>query len=335
MPTETDDDLRELFAPLAADEPSVTELRALRRRVGSRRARSPRRVIAGVAALTAALATGLAVLPGAPPSDETTTGDSVLRAAAAAAADQPVPRVAGAPLRYAKVKSTLSYVARRDDRMAEHHVEQIRETWVGRSGRAGAPGPDASGTPATPRSRMRCSTGPAASRTHGTSRSPTGTDRWPSSTRPRSPKVATRSSQPARGIRLDRWGPYAESRGREHLPAGPVRDGYTTYAFIGLLVNAWLTPAQRRAARRPGHRPRGPRPGHRDRSRRSLRERGRAGVPRSALHHRLRSRQLRDPRVDDVAVLAAPVGCARPVEVQRLPEAGGNRSGDGLRDRVP
>ena len=305
MPTKTEDDLRELFAPLAADEPSVTEVRALRQRVGSRRARPPRRAIAGVAALTAALATGLAVLPGAPPSDETTRGDSVLRAAAAAAADQPVPRVAGAPLRYAKVKSTFAYVARRDDRIAEHHVEQIRETWVGAkwqgrartvAGREWNTGDAAIASEvfdepsglAEPRDEpFAYGDGPLAELDPATL--PQGRDAIVAALR--------------EGIRLDRWGPYAESRGREHLPAGPVRDAYTTYAFIGLLVNAWLTPAQRAAlldvlAADPAARDLG-----------TVTDRaGRSGhavalaYPGQRFTIAFDRRQLRDPRVDDDAV---------------------------------
>jgi len=108
MTVRHDDDLRELFAPLAVADPAPAELRALHRGATARRSRSPRRTLAGVAGVTAVLAAGLAVLPGAPSSDDPLAGGSVLRAAAAAADDQPVPRVQDAPLRFAEETRTGS-----------------------------------------------------------------------------------------------------------------------------------------------------------------------------------------------------------------------------------
>ncbi len=249
MTVRHDDDLRELFAPLAVADPAPAELRSLHRGATARRSRSPRRTLAGVAGVTAVLAAGLAVLPGAPSSDDPLAGGSVLRAAAAAADDQPVPRVQDAPLRYAKLRSTFSYTARDGDRMAEHHVEQLQESWVGAKwegrtrsarGRVWNTGDAAlaqaafgfTDALAKPRDEPYAyGDGPLAELDPSTL--PEG----------REAIVATLRE----GIRLDRWGPYPEARGQEHLPAGPERDAYTTYAFIGLLVNARLTPNQRAA----------------------------------------------------------------------------------------
>jgi hypothetical protein len=249
-PTPTrDDDLRALFAPLAADEPHPAQIAALRRRAPARRRHRRQRAIAGIATATAAAAAALALLSGSQTPRGSEAAAGILRTAAAVAAEQPVPPPSDAPLRYAKVRATFSYVAREGDRTAQQHAEQVAESWVGAKwkgrsraarGRTWNTGDRAlareafggSGAPLPPRDTAYAyGDGPLAE--------------LDPATLPEDREAIAAVLR--EGIRLDRWGPYPESRGEDNGPSGAARDSYVTYAFIGLLVNARLTPAQRAA----------------------------------------------------------------------------------------
>jgi hypothetical protein len=255
-PATADDDVRDVFAPLAADEPASHELARLRRAaISGRRSRSrllPRRFY-GVVAITASIAVAFALLPGSSPKTGVNEDVGVLRAAAAVAAERPIPNVADGRWRYAKVRETHRSIARDGDRVVEARSVRIEESWVG------------------PRWQGRTRLAPSQFDYTGSASLANELRRWyvrhddyftkaleipyaygdgpTANLDPRTlPEDRDAIAHVLReGIRLDRWGPYPESRGRELMPPGNDRDSYITYKFIGLLVNARLTPAQRAA----------------------------------------------------------------------------------------
>ena len=258
MNSPTDDDLRELFAPLTSDEPRPGEFEELRRRTAARSARGRSR--RGVVALTVATATAAILLaawpargPGGPQSDP---HDSVLATAAAVAAEEPVPTVADAPLRYAKVRHTFTYSARDGDLVARSHHEQIIESWVGARWR-GRERSDRgrhwiSGDVDATRGKL-----PIARPGDGPDPLTEPVDRpyaygdGPLAELDPAELPAGRESI-ARvvrdGIRTNRWSADEQARGRpDGLIDAAARDTYATYASIGLLVHARLTPDQRAA----------------------------------------------------------------------------------------
>jgi hypothetical protein len=247
----TDDDLRELIAPLAADEPPRAELEALRRRASEPRPRPRRRMLAALTVSTAATGLALALLPGSTPGPGPTGPGGTLHAAAAVAAERAVPPVADARWRYAKVRNTFTYEIRDGDRVGFHHSEQVTESWVG---------PKWSGRFRSARGRA-WNTGDTAV----AERMFRDGDRDPL-TEAREGAYAYGDGPLAKldpatlphdraaigavlrdGIRYDRWGPYPENRGEDNGPTGDLRASYTTYSFINLLVDARLTPPQRAA----------------------------------------------------------------------------------------
>jgi hypothetical protein len=133
----SDDDLRALLAPLAASEPEPRERARVSAVAGPqpqpRRRPAPGwRPVAAVAATTAAVGAGLALLP----ADRTTTATrhgtpagalAFLRATAAVAAEQPAP---AGPWRYVRLRETITYRHAEAGRVAEDHHEQLVETWV-------------------------------------------------------------------------------------------------------------------------------------------------------------------------------------------------------------
>ena len=262
MTFQTDDDLRELFAPLAADEPSPAEISRLRRETARAPRRRPRRaMLAALAATTGAFAIALSLAPGG---DDHDPQQGVLQAAAAVAADRPVPALADAPLRYAKVLRTFSYPAapargeaprtaaeaRRDaasGRLGRESHEQVVETWVGakwrgreisQQGRSWVEGGEGATRelPADPLTQPRDSAyaygdGPLAE--------------LDPADLPADRDAIARVLRD--GIRFDRWGPYPESRGKDTGVPASAQASHVTYSIIGLLVYARLTAAQRAA----------------------------------------------------------------------------------------
>jgi hypothetical protein len=245
-----DDDLRTLFEPLAHDEPPPAEFSALRRRAAAARpSRSPARTVAAVAATTAAVGAGIALLPGssAGPGPEDAAG--VLRATAAVAAGRPVPSIAGAPYRYTRTRNTFVYLATEGDRTARLHVEEPGESWVGARwkgrqrigrGREWTTGDETlaraafalpSGRTEPHDSAYAYGDGPLAELDPAAL--PEGRDAIAETLR--------------EGIRSNRWSPYPESRGEANSAPGQDRGFSIAYSFVGLLVKARLTPAQRAA----------------------------------------------------------------------------------------
>jgi len=257
-PETEDRDLHELFAPLAADEPTPAELSALRRRAATTKqvragARRPAwRLGAAVTGATAAVAVGLAVLPSADDGTRPAGAAAVLHAAAAVAADQVVPPVADGPLRYAKVRATFVYSVARDGRVAQSHHQQIVETWVGSQwngrtvseqghmwitgdadlARAALPFSEGHDPLDKPRDGAYAyGDGPLAELDPATL--PSDRDGIAAALRD--------------GIRDNTWALRPADRGRPQPPGAPSADSFVTYSIIGLLVNARLT-AQQRAA---------------------------------------------------------------------------------------
>jgi hypothetical protein len=348
-PPAPDDDLRELFAPLAADEPPPSELARLRSRSAARpgRRRLPRRTLAAVAAATAAVAVGLALLPGASPpvpgpGPEPAAG--VLRAAAAVAADQPVPRVADAPYRYTRTRDRLTYEVRDSGAVARLTLEQPGERWVGVkwSGRE-AYGQGQSSTSGD-RGLARAFAG--LEQSFGPREGPVAYGDGPLAELDPTTLPATRDAIAAtlrEGMRTNRWSPYPESRGQVTGPPGGEYGSYAAYSFVNLLVHARLSPPQRAALLDVlASDPCGPGPRHGPRRRGARGPRRRARVHLGPVHRpappvaRLRSGHVGDPRVeDDAAAGGQPPGAEgreRPSARPRTdgPSADGARRG--LRD---
>jgi hypothetical protein len=255
--TLTDDDLKTLLAPLATTEPTAAERAALRRAAASATApasapaphrRLRGRAVGALAAATAVAGVALAVLP---------TGDqgartSILHAAAAQAADEPVPSAADLPLRYSRIRDTFVYTNARDGRQATDTATQESEAWVG----------------ARWEGRQRYEQGhdtvagdPELGRAFG---SPEQAERtW---LKPRDGAYAYGDGPLAEldpadlpsdrdgiaktlreGIETDRWSPYPESRGKDNRATRAPVDSYLTYSMLYLLTQARTTPQQRAA----------------------------------------------------------------------------------------
>ena len=249
-PVLADDELRELLEPLAAHQPAALDVARLREQAaGARRRRRTRRASAVAVAALATLAVALLPAPDEPrrsPED----GVDVLRSAAAVAAAQPDPPIAGARFRYARVRAQFTYEAREDGRVARDNYERTEETWVGarwkgrviaRAGRRWQTGDRdlaraAFGAGPTP--LIEASDAPFAYGDGPLARLDPST--LPDD-RARIARVLNR------GIRTDRWGPYASSRGRPTGIPEHVQRSHTAYSMVLLLVYARLTADQRAA----------------------------------------------------------------------------------------
>jgi hypothetical protein len=253
-PAAADDDVREVFAPLVADEPAPHELARLRRAtISGQRSRFLSRRFPGLVAITASIALALALLPGSPPKTGVDEDVGVLRAAAAVAAERAIPSVADGRWRYAKVRESERNIARDGDRVVEVRRTRIEESWVGPrwTGRTRlAPTRfEYAGNASLAREHKRWNARHDEYFTKALETSYAYGDGPTANLDPSTlPEDRDAIAQVLReGIRLDRWGPYPGSRGREIMPPGASRDSYITYTFIGLLVNARLTAAQRAA----------------------------------------------------------------------------------------
>jgi hypothetical protein len=173
----------------------------------------------------------------------------VLRAAAAVAADEPVPRAAEAPYRYTKIRERSIHAFFQGEATASHTMERLGEAWVGARWR---------GREVHAQGRFRSSGDPGLAR--ATSRDmearaepregPYAYGDGPLAELDPTTLPATRDAIAATlrdGIRFDRWGPYPESRGKDSGLAGGADRSYTAHALINLLVYARLTPQQRAA----------------------------------------------------------------------------------------
>jgi hypothetical protein len=227
------------FAPLAAAEPAGPERAALRRRLATTTP-APRRAwrpVAAVAVTTIAVGAGLALLPadhaGAPRGG---SAAALLHAAAATAAEQPVP---AGPLRYTRIRETAVYRYADGDRRAASHHAQVLENWVGArwSGRTVA----AAGRAWT--------TGDAAL---AAARDPFGTGADPID-KPRDTAYAYGDGpladlDPADlPAGRDAIGAALREKIQDGRPADGSRDSFVAYSIINLLVAARLEPAQRAA----------------------------------------------------------------------------------------
>ena len=246
MTLKTDDDLRELFAPLAGDEPAPAEISRLRREAAARPRRRPRRMtVAALGTTTVAFALALALLPGAGDRDPTDPRRSVLDTAAAVAADHPVPPVSDAPLRYAKVLRTFSYPAIGDGDIPNHN-EQVTETWVGARWRGreiaqqGRSWRDVDGVV-----REGYADPLVAARDQPYAYGDGPLAELDPADLPAERDAIARVLRD--GIRFDRWGPYPESRGKDSGIPPQAEAFHVTYSIVGLLVYARLTPDQRAA----------------------------------------------------------------------------------------
>jgi hypothetical protein len=244
------DDLQMIFAPLRETEPGAAERAALRRALATPPARGARRgrAVLAVAATTVAAGIGLAVLP----TDER-AHPSVLRAAAAQAADEPVPSAADLPLRYSRVRDTFTYTIARDGRSATETATQESEAWVGPrwSGRQEAAqghvtfGGDAElakefgSAEQAERSWLKPRDG---AYTYGDG---------PLAELDPADLPSDRDGIRATlrdGIEHNRWSPYPESRGKDtRAPGAAPIDSYITYSMLYLLTQARTTPQQRAA----------------------------------------------------------------------------------------
>lgn len=249
------DDLQTLFAPLRETEPSAPERAALREALAAApRRTAPRsrlggRAVLAVGATTALAGIGLAVLP----TGDETARPSILRAAAAQAADEPVPSAADLPLRYSHVRDTFTYTIARDGRTATETAVQESEAWVG---------PRWSGRQEVAQGTVRFAGDPALAKEFGSAETAERT--W---LKPRDGAYAYGDGPLAEldpadlpsdrdgiretlrdGIEHNRWSPYPESRGKDtRAPGAAPIDSYLTYSMLYLLTQARTTPQQRAA----------------------------------------------------------------------------------------
>jgi hypothetical protein len=264
-PTQTDDDLRALFAPLAADAPAPAEREALRAALAAAppapaarpraRARLTWKPVAAVATATLAVGAGLAILPGDDKTNQAGGGVSILHAAAAEAAGEPVPGVAEAPYRYARLRDTFTYTATgAGGATAELHEAQDSEAWVGAKW--------------TGRQAF------AQGRTSLTGDAALGRTTWPDAAAGKEdPFVKARDTAYAYGdgplaeldpadlpsdrdgivrvlrdgIENNRWSLYPASRGKPNRSGARPIESFVTYSMLNLLSVARVTPAQRAA----------------------------------------------------------------------------------------
>jgi hypothetical protein len=255
MTTANDPDLRALFAPLTADAPTAADRAALRTALATAPAPPPSRLtwkpVAAVASVTLTVGIGLAVLPA---SDSTTKsgGVSILHAAAAEAAGEPVPGVAEAPYRYAKVKESFTYTINKDGRTAQHTDTQVVETWVtakwrGRVTAAEAGRKAVTGDPGL--GRQTFGTDGEATWLKAGDRAYAYGDGPLAELDPADlPSDRDGIAKALRdGVHDNRWSPYPEARGKpERANAAPI-DSFVTYSMVNLLTTARVTPAQRAA----------------------------------------------------------------------------------------
>lgn len=250
--TLTDDDLKTLLAPLATTEPTTAERAALRRAASAPAPASRRRLrgraVGALAAATALAGVALAVLP----TDDQGTRPSILHAAAAQAADEPVPSAADLPLRYSRVRDTFTYTNSRDGRTATETATQDSETWVGARW---------AGRQQVAQGHVSFAGDPELARAFGTAEEAERT--W---LKPRDGAYAYGDGPLAEldpadlpsdrdgiaktlrdGVATDRWSPYPESRGKDNRATDAPLDSFVTYSMLYLLTQARVTPQQRAA----------------------------------------------------------------------------------------
>jgi len=255
-PTITDDELRDRLAPLAEHEPSAAAVAALRERAGRVGVRPRRRRAPRVAALGLAAAAGIAAVllgpadpePARPPAP---TAD-VLLAAAAVADAQPSPAVAVAPLRYVRLERTVTFERRLGDRVAVRTHENSVEAWVGSrwrgremgtAERVSLTGDHELGRPWRGLVGVGPLGGEAYDRAFAYGDGPLA--RLDPTKLPQERDALARVLD--EGMRNDRWGPYAESRGRPSDIPEDAQRAHNAYRTILLLVYARLTGTQRAA----------------------------------------------------------------------------------------
>jgi hypothetical protein len=242
----TDEDIRQRLAPLAALEPTEDDLAALRAAPRPRPRRRPRAALVLTAAATAAAA-AIALAPAAREPER--SPEPPLVAAAAIAAQRSVPTVDDAPYRYTRTRNTLTYEVRRDRRVGGERYEIDAEAWVGARWRGREIGAESRralvGDIALAREQFGAKGHPfeAYDRPYAYGDGPLA--RLDPRTLPQDRKTLARVL--TTGIRTDRWGPYASSRGRPlDMPEDLLRS-VTAHHTILLLVHARLTPVQRAA----------------------------------------------------------------------------------------
>ncbi|WCB92569.1 hypothetical protein DSM104299_01265 [Baekduia alba] len=262
-PTHNDDDLRALFAPLSADEPTPAERHALRVALADAPAAPARprltwKPVAAVATATIAVGVGLAVLPGSDTTNKSGggAGVSILHTAAAEAAGEPVPSVLDAPFRYTKLKTSSVYTETKGTASLELREQQDSEAWVGAkwTGREVY----AQGT--------QQFVGDWAAASKGWLQLRDGNTPDPS-LKPRDTRYAYGDGPLAEldpadlpsdrngiaqalrhGIDTNQWSADAAQRGKDNrvAPKRPI-ESYVTYSMLNLLSFARVTPAQRAA----------------------------------------------------------------------------------------
>jgi hypothetical protein len=240
----TDEQIRRRLAPLASLEPTDEDLAALRA------ARRPRRRPLAAIVVTAAAAAAAVLIALSPAAREPARPPKPpLVAAATIAAQRTIPSVSDAPYRYTRTRETVTYEVRRGGRVGGDRYEIDVEAWVGARWRGREIGSASRraltgdvalareqfgdrGIPFEPYDRPYAyGDGPLA--------------RLDPRTLPEDRETLARVL--TTGIRTDRWGPYAESRGRSlGMPEDVVRSVIARHTIL-LLVHARLTPVQRAA----------------------------------------------------------------------------------------
>jgi hypothetical protein len=251
--TLTDDDLKTLLTPLATTEPTTADRAELRRAAKRASAPAPRRHLRGravgaLAAATAVAGVALAVLP---------TGDqgartSILHAAAAQAADEPVPSAADLPLRYSRVRNTFSYTIARDGRSATESATQESEAWVGARW---------AGRERAAQGHVTFAGDPALARGFGTGEQSERTWLRPADRAYAYGDGPLAELDPAdlpsdrdairatlrEGIEKNLWSSSTRSRGKDTRVRDTPIDSFLTYSVLYLLTQARTSPPQRAA----------------------------------------------------------------------------------------
>jgi hypothetical protein len=249
----TDEEIRRRLEPVATLEPSEDDLAALRAaelahiRTKPRRRRPRAAIVLTLAAAAGAFA--IAILPAARDAQRTPQPTPPLVAAAAVAAQRTVPAADTAPYRYTRTRRTFTYEVRRDGRVGGERFELAVERWVGPRWRGREIGSAShralTGDLALAREQFGKRSRPfeAYDRPYAYGDGPLA--RLDPRTLPEDRKTLVRVL--TTGIRTDRWGPYASSRGRPlDMPEDLLRS-VTAHHTILLLVHARLTPVQRAA----------------------------------------------------------------------------------------
>jgi hypothetical protein len=251
-PIHPDDEIRDRLAPLARHEPTPLEVAEVlrRRRAGGVRARGHRRRVLRLGVLGLAAAAGLLaalLAPGDPrPAEPSRLGQNVLLAAADVAEKRGSP---DGPLRYTRVDHTLTDEVRRAGRVAFRMHRHVAEAWVGARWRGREIGTaervTVSGDPELTREVRAAPRGgaPAYDRAFAYGDGPLA--RLDPRDLPEDRETLARVLY--EGMRNDRWGPYAKSRGRPMDIPEDVMRAHNAYRTITLLIYARLSGPQRAA----------------------------------------------------------------------------------------